>query len=65
MGKEPAKQDKDDSLDELKAASSALKEKIVDEKRKNDMPINASLGDPEIDARNADGRNDLREDEEE
>ena len=29
------------------------------------MPLNASLGDPKIDARNADGRNDLPEEEDE
>jgi hypothetical protein len=47
------------SLTDLKEASRDLKEKIIAEKKRNDMPVNSSLGDPEVDARNADGRNDL------
>lgn len=47
------------SLSDLKAASRDLKQRIDDEKRKHDMPINSSLGDPAVDARNADGHNDL------
>jgi hypothetical protein len=43
----------------LKEASRDLKERIIEEKKRNAMPVNSSLGDPEIDARNADGRNDL------
>jgi hypothetical protein len=61
MNREPIKDAARPSLDELKEASRALKEKIIDEKRKNDMPVNSSLGDPAVDARNADGRNDLPE----
>ena len=48
-----------ESLTDLKEASRVLKEKIIEEKKRNAMPINSSLGDPEVDARNADGRNDL------
>ena len=53
------------SLAELEAASRDLKEKIIDEKRRNDMPINSALGNPETEKQNADGRNDLpdRDDE--
>jgi len=47
------------SLADLKKASQDLKQRIIDEKRKHDMPVNASLGDPNIDADNADGHNDL------
>jgi hypothetical protein len=65
MDREPVKDAARPSLDELKEASRALKEKIIDEQRKNDMPVNASLGDPAVDARNADGRNDLPESEDE
>jgi hypothetical protein len=61
MAKEPAKGAEPQSLAKLKDASRDLKQRIIEEKRKNDMPINSSLGDPEVDARNADGRNDLPE----
>ena len=64
MNREPIKDAARPSLDELKEASRALKEKIIDEKRKNDMPVNSSLGDPEVDARNADGHNDLPDEDE-
>ena len=53
------------SLAELEAASRDLKERIIDEKRRNDMPIDSALGNPESERQNADGRNDLpdRDDE--
>ena len=53
------------SLAELEAASRNLKERIIDEKRRNDMPIDSALGNPETEKQNADGRNDLpdRDDE--
>ena len=53
------------SLAELEAASRDLKERIIDEKRRNDMPIDLALGNPETEKQNADGRNDLpdRDDE--
>ncbi len=50
-------------LDDLESASRDLKQRIEDEKRKRDMPINSSLGDPATDAANADGRNDLPEED--
>ena len=54
-----------DSLARLKDASRDLKERIIDEKRRNALPIDSALGNPEEEARNADGRNDLpdRDDE--
>jgi hypothetical protein len=55
LGKDATRQ----SLAELKNASEDLKQRIEEEKRRNDMPLNSSLGDPKVDARNADGRNDL------
>jgi hypothetical protein len=53
------------SLADLEAASRDLKERIIDERRRNDMPIDPALGNPEIERQNADGRNDLpdRDDE--
>jgi len=53
------------SLADLEAASRNLKERIIDERRRNDMPIDPALGDPETEKQNADGRNDLpdRDDE--
>ena len=50
-----------ETLAEFKNASRDLKHRIIDEKRKNDTPINSSLGNPDVDARNADWRNDLPE----
>lgn len=52
------------SLGELEQASHELKQKIEEQRRKTAMPINPALGDPEIDARNADGHNDLPPDDE-
>lgn len=52
------------SLTDLKEASRDLKEKIIAQKKRNDMPVNSSLGDPEVDARNADGHNDLPDEDE-
>ena len=54
-----------ESLADLKEASHDLKERIIEEKKRNAMPINSSLGDPEVDARNADGHNDLPDDDDE
>jgi hypothetical protein len=59
MDQNPVKDAAARSLADLKNASHDLKQRITDEKRRNDMPVNSSLGDPKIDARNADGRNDL------
>jgi len=47
------------SLAELETASHDLKERIIEEKRRNNMPIDSALGNPEIERQNADGRNDL------
>ncbi len=55
----PARQTAEQKLGDLESASRDLKQRIDDEKRKHDMPINSSLGDPAIDAANADGHNDL------
>ena len=61
--KELVKPTGQESLTDLKEASRVLKEKIIEEKKRNAMPINSSLGDPEVDVRNADGRNDLPEED--
>jgi hypothetical protein len=55
----------DPSFDELQRAAQDLKKRIDEERRKNAMPVNSSLGDPAIDAANADGHNDLKEDDDE
>jgi len=65
MNREPIKTRRVPSLDELKEASRALKEKIIDEKRKNDMPVNSRSAIPRSTRRNADGRNDLPESDDE
>jgi hypothetical protein len=51
------------SFEELKRESDDLKKRIEEERKKNAMPLNSSLGDPAIDAANADGHNDLKEDD--
>ena len=51
------------SLDELKRSSEDLKKRIEEQRRKLDLPINPALGDPKIDAANADGHNDIRDGE--
>jgi len=63
MDKRPMKGPEPPPLAELERASQDLKARIVEARLKSDMPINASLGNPEIDARNADGRNDLPDDD--
>jgi hypothetical protein len=60
MDKKPA----EPSLDTLKQASHDLKERIEEQRRKSAMPLNSSLGDPATDAANADGHNDVKDDEE-
>ncbi len=57
--RQPARQSIEQKLGDLESASRDLKQRIDDEKRKHDMPINSSLGDPAVDAANADGHNDL------
>ena len=44
------------SLERLKDASRDLKERIEQEKRRQDMPIDAALGNPEWEQRAKDGR---------
>jgi hypothetical protein len=53
------------SLARLKETSNKLREKIVEEKRRRDMPIDSALGDPEEEVRNADGHLDLPETDDE
>jgi hypothetical protein len=43
------------SLAKLKESSNKPREKIVEEKRRRDMPIDSALGNPEEEVRNADG----------
>jgi|HubBroStandDraft_6_1064221.scaffolds.fasta_scaffold1890751_1 hypothetical protein len=53
------------SLQSLKEASSRLKARIEEEKRRLDMPLDSALGNPEEEQRNSDGRLDLPNDDEE
>ena len=50
---------------ELKKASDELKAKIAAAKARNDMPVNASLGNPKWDKNAADGHLDLPPDDDE
>lgn len=49
--------------DKLKEASHDLKDKIEELRKKNAMPVNSALGSTKIDAENADGRRDLKDDD--
>jgi uncharacterized FlaG/YvyC family protein len=51
------------SFEELERESKDLKKRIEEERKKIAMPLNSSLGDPVVDAANADGHNDLKEDD--
>jgi hypothetical protein len=47
----------------LRKASEELKDKIAEAKRRQNMPLDSALGSPEWEARAADGRFDLPEEE--
>jgi hypothetical protein len=51
------------SLLKLRKASEELKAKIADAKRRNDMPIDSALGNPDWELNAADGRLDVPVDE--
>jgi hypothetical protein len=57
----------DDSraIDQLQAQSKRLKERIEEEKRRHDMPVDSHLGDPNWEERAKDGHLDLPPDEDE
>lgn len=53
----------DEGLAELKRHSDDLRQRIEEQRKKSSMPINSALGSPRIDAENADGRNDVKTDD--
>lgn len=55
----------DKQRENLKHEADDLKQRIEDLRRKTDMPVNSALGSPKIDAENADGRRDVKDEEEE
>jgi hypothetical protein len=59
MANETSTKAEGETLAEMKRSSQELKQRIEELRRKTEMPVNASLGNPQIDAENADGRNDL------
>jgi hypothetical protein len=61
----PGPASKADKLSEFKKASQDLKARIADAKRKNDMPVDSSLGSPRFERDAADGRFDAPDDEDE
>jgi hypothetical protein len=69
MSQEPDKTpapDASQAVEHLKAASKRLKDRIEEEKRRRDLPIDSNLGDPKWEERAKDGHLDLApEDEEE
>jgi hypothetical protein len=53
----------DKKREDLKHDADDLKERIEELRRRTDMPVNSALGSPKIDAENADGRRDVKDDE--
>ncbi len=51
--------DASQSLDQLKTFSKHLRERIEEEKRRHDLPVDSNLGDPNWEERAADGHLDL------
>jgi hypothetical protein len=58
-----ADQPADPEYDKLKQQSHDLKDRIEELRKKTAMPVNSSLGDPAVDAANADGHNDVKGDD--
>jgi hypothetical protein len=56
---------KADRLSEFKKASQDLKARIADAKRRNDMPVDSSLGSPRFERDAADGRFDAPDEDDE
>ena len=54
----------DEKREALKQQADDLKQRIEELRRKTDMPVNSALGSPKIDAENADGRRDVKDEEE-
>ncbi|HLW92771.1 MAG TPA: hypothetical protein VKS78_15925 [Roseiarcus sp.] len=52
------------SLERLKAASSDLKQRINEQRRRHDLPLDSALGNPDEEERNADGHLDLPDNDE-
>jgi hypothetical protein len=63
MTEKPAAEDFSKSLERLKDASKRLKGKIEREKQAHDLPVDSNLGDPNWEAKAADGRFDLPEED--
>jgi hypothetical protein len=61
----PADAEVSESLRRLEESSRALKEKIDEERRRHDMPIDSKLGNPEWEQQAKDGRFDRPADEDE
>jgi len=55
----------DKKREDLRHEADDLKQRIEDLRRKTDMPVNSSLGSPRIDAENADGRRDVKDEKDE
>lgn len=53
------------SLDRLKQASDDLRARIEEEKKRQDMPLDSNLGDPEWEEKAKDGRFDRADDDDE
>ena len=54
----------DKKSESLSEEAADLKRRIEELRRKTDMPVNSALGSPKIDAENADGRRDVKDERE-
>jgi hypothetical protein len=63
--KPPAEADLSKAIDKLKSESRDLRERIEEEKRRQAMPLDSHLGDPEWEQKAKDGRFDRPADEDE
>jgi hypothetical protein len=61
----PAGEDFSKSLKQLEEESKELKDRIDQDRRAHDMPVDAQLGDPKWEEKAADGRFDRPKDDEE
>ena len=63
MSEDGQGQPPDETLADLKRHAGDLKRRIEEQRKKSAMPVNSALGSPAIDADNADGHNDVKDDE--
>ena len=64
MQEQPGRESRTDpSVEDLEEASERLKQRILEEKRRHDLPLDSTLGDPNWDERAKDGHLDRPDDD--